>query len=121
MENRYWMALHGAVPVAAILRIEKFSHEIAADVDAVTLWRGGAAMLSGTLRNTCSKPWPDGAGAEPLKLGARLCRGSVNQEVVGEFRAPLERLPETPEDTVAFSLVLDPGELQRGEYSSVSI
>ena len=116
MENRYWMALHGAVPVAAILRIEKFSHEIAADVDAVTLWRGGAAMLSGTLRNTCSKPWPDGAGAEPLKLGARLCRGSVNQEVVGEFRAPLERLPETPEDTVAFSLVLDPGELQRGEY-----
>src|SRR3546814_1396863 len=32
------------------------------------------------------------------------------------FRSPLERLPETPDDTVAFSLVLDPGELQRGEY-----
>ena len=28
----------------------------------------------------------------------------------------LERLPETPEDTVAFRLVLDPEELQRGEY-----
>ena len=116
MERRSWMALHGAVPAAAILRIETFSHEITVDVDAMTLSHGDAAVLSGTLRNTCSKPWPEGAGAEPLKLGARLCRRSVKEEAVGEFRALLERLPETPEDTVAFHLVFDPGELQRGEY-----
>ncbi len=28
----------------------------------------------------------------------------------------LERLPETAEDAVAFRLVLDPGELERGDY-----
>ena len=77
MERQYWMAFHGAVPVAATLRIETFSHEIAVDADAVTLSPGGTAVLSGTVRNTCSKPWPEGAGAEPLKLGARLCRPSV--------------------------------------------
>ena len=33
-----------------------------------------------------------------------------------EFRASLERLPETAEDEVAFRLVLDPGELERGDY-----
>ena len=116
MERQYWMAFHGAVPVAATLRIETFSHEIAVDADAVTLSPGGTAVLSGTVRNTCSKPWPEGVGAEPLKLGARLCRPSVMGEAVREFRALLERLPETPEDTVAFRLVLDPEELQRGEY-----
>ena len=116
MEGQYWMAFHGAVPVAATLHIETFSHEIAVDADAVTLSRGGTAVLSGTVRNICSKPWPEGAGAEPLKLGARLCRPTVTGEAVREFRALLERLPETPEDTVDFRLVLDPEELQRGEY-----
>ena len=116
MEGQYWMAFHGAVPVAATLRIETFSHEIAVDADAVTLSPGGTAVLSGTVRNICSKPWPEGVGAEPLKLGARLCRPSVTGEAVREFRALLERLPETPEDTVDFRLVLDPEELQRGEY-----
>ena len=116
MDRRNWMALHGAVPVAATLRIETFSHEIAVDADAVTLSPGGTAVLSGTVRNTCSKPWPEGAGGEPLKLGARLFRRSVKGEAVREFRALLEGLPETPEDAVAFRLVLDPGELQRGDY-----
>jgi hypothetical protein len=116
MDRRNWMALHGADPVAATLRIETFSHEIAVDADAVTLSPGGTAVLSGTLRNTCSKPWPEGAGGEPLKLGARLFRRSVKGEAVREFRALLEGLPETPEDAVAFRLVLDPGELHRGEY-----
>ena len=116
MDRLNWMALHGAVPVAATLRIETFSDEIAVDADAVTLSPGGTAVLSGTLRNTCGKPWPEGAGGEPLKLGARLSRRSVKGEAVREFRALLERLPETPEDAVAFRLVLDPGELQRGDY-----
>jgi hypothetical protein len=116
MDRRNWMALHGAVQVAATLRIETFSHEIAVDADAVTLSPGGTAVLSGTVRNTCSKPWPEGAGGEPLKLGARLFRRSVKGEAVREFRALLEGLPETPEDAVAFRLVLDPGELQRGDY-----
>ncbi len=111
-----WMALHGAVPVTATLRIETFSHEIAVDADAVTLSPGGTAVLSGTLRNTCGKPWPEGAGGEPLKIGARLFRQSAKGEAVREFRALLERLPETAEDAVAFRLVLDPGELERGDY-----
>ena len=116
MDRRNWMALHGAVRVAATLRIETFSHEIAVDADAVSLSPGGTAVLSGTLRNTCGKPWPKGAGGESLKLGARLFRRSVKGEAVREFRALLERLPETPEDAVAFNLVLDPGALQRGDY-----
>ena len=33
-----------------------------------------------------------------------------------EFRAFLDRLPETAEDAVAFRLVLDPGKLERGDY-----
>ena len=115
-DRRNWMALHGAVPVAATLRIEAFSHEIAVDTDAVTLSPGGTAVVSGTVRNTCSKPWPEGTGDEPLKLGARLFRQSVKGEAVREFRALLEGLPQTPEDSVAFRLVLDPGELQRGDY-----
>jgi hypothetical protein len=116
MESQYWMALHGATPSATTLRIETFSHEITVDAEAVTLWPGGTAVLRGTLRNTCSKPWPEGAGA-PLQLGARLCPGSVEMDAVREFRAPLERLPESPEDAVVFQLVLEPGELQRGEYA----
>jgi hypothetical protein len=117
MDRRNWMALHGAVPIAATLRIEAFSHEIAVDADAVSLSPGGTAVLRGTLRKTCSKPWPEGAGGgEPLKLGARLFRGSVNGEAVREFRARLEGLPETTEDAVAFHLVLDSGALQRGDY-----
>src|SRR5688572_21360792 len=115
-DSRNWMALHGAVPVAATLRIDTFSHEITLDADAVTLPAGATAVLGGTLRNTCSKPWPEGAGGEPLKLGARLFRQSIKGEAVREFRALLEGLPETPEDAVAFRLVLDPGELQRGDY-----
>ena len=116
MDGKNWMALHGAVAVAATLRIETFSHEIAVGADALTLSPGGTAVLSGTLRKTCSKPWPEGAGGEPLKVGARLFRRSVKGESVREFRAFLERLPETMEDAVAFRLVLDPGELTRGDY-----
>jgi hypothetical protein len=116
MDGRNWMALHGAVPVAATIRIETFSHEIALDADALTLSPGGTAVLSGTVRNTCSKPWPEGAGSEPLKLGARLFRRSGHGEAVREFRALLEGLPETAEDAVAFRLVLDPRGLQRGDY-----
>jgi hypothetical protein len=110
------MALHGAVAVAATLRVETFSHEIAVDAEALTLSPGGTAVLSGTLRNTCGKPWPEGAGGEPLKLGARLFRRSVKGEAVREFRAVLEGLPETAEDAVAFRLLFDPGELTRGDY-----
>jgi hypothetical protein len=110
------MAFHGAVPASATFRIEAFSHAIAVDADAVTLSPGGTAVLSGTLRNTCGKPWPKGAGGEPLRLGARLFRQSVEEDAVCEFRALLERLPETAEDTVAFRLVLDPGDLERGDY-----
>ena len=117
MDRGNWMALHGAVPAAATLRIEAFSHEIAVDADEVTLAPGGTAVLSGTLRKTCNKPWPEGAGGgEPLTLGARLFRGSVKGEAVREFRALLEGLPETPEDAVPFRLVLDSGVLQRGVY-----
>ena len=116
MDRRNWMAHHGAVPVAATLRIETFSHEIAVDADAMTLPPGGTAVLSGTVRNTCAKPWPGGAGGEPLRLGARLFRSSVKGEPVREFRAHLEELPETAEDEVAFRLVVDPRGLQRGDY-----
>jgi hypothetical protein len=116
MDRRNWMALHGAVPAAATLRIETFSHEIAVDADAVTLSPGGTAVLRGTVRNTCGKPWPEGAGHEPLKLGARLFRRSVEGEPVREFRARLEGLPDAHEDEVEFRLVLAPGELQRGDY-----
>ena len=51
-----------------------------------------------------------------LKVGARLFRQSAKSEAVREFRACLERLPETAEDEVALRLVLDPGELERGDY-----
>jgi hypothetical protein len=116
MDRRNWMALHGAVPFIATVRIETFSHEIAVDTDAVTLPPGGSAVLSGTVRNVCGKPWPEGAGDEPLRLGARLFRRSAQHEAVREFRAGLEHLPATPGDKVAFRLVLDRGELERGDY-----
>ena len=111
-----WMAFHGAVPASATFRVEAFSYAIAVDADTVTLSPGGTAVLSGTLRNTCGKPWPNGAGGEPLRVGARLLRQSVEEEAVCEFRAFLDRLPETAEDAVAFRLVLDSGELERGDY-----
>ena len=79
MEERYWMAFHGAVPVAATLRIETFSHEIAVDTDAVALSPGRTAVLSGTVRNTCRKPWPEGAGDGPLK-SAPACAGRPTSE-----------------------------------------
>jgi hypothetical protein len=116
MDRRNWMALHGAVPVTAMLRIEAFSEQISVDADAVTLSPGGSTVLSGTLRNICGKPWPGGAGGEPLQVGARLFRPSARGEAVREFRALLERLPETAQDEVAFQLVLDPGDLERGDY-----
>ncbi len=119
MDGTNWMALHGAVQVAAILRIETFSHEIAVDADALTLSPGATVVLSGTLRNTCGRPWPEGAGGEPLKLGARLFRRSVKGEAVREFRALLEGLLETAEDAVAFRLAVDPGELTRGDYELI--
>jgi hypothetical protein len=116
MDDRKWMALHGAVPVAATLRIESFSHEIGVDADALTLFPGSTAVLSGTLRNTCGKPWPEGVGGEPLKLGARLFRQSAKGEAVREFRALLDGLAKTAKDAVDFRLVLDSGELQHGDY-----
>jgi hypothetical protein len=116
MDRENWMARHGAVPFTAMLRIEAFSHDIAVDADAVTLSPGAAAVLSGTLRNTCGKPWPEGAGGEPLKVGARLFRESAKGEAVREFRTVLEQLPGAAEDEAAFRLVLDPGELERGNY-----
>ena len=113
MEGGTWMAFHGAVPASRTFRVEAFSYAIAVDADAVTLSPGGTAVLSGTLRNACGKPWPEGAGGEPLRLGARLFRQS-SEQVLREFRAFLGRLPETAEDTVVFRLVLDPGGLERG-------
>jgi hypothetical protein len=115
-DRRNWMALHGAVPAAVTLRVETFSHEIALDAEAVTLSPGGTAVLSGTVRNTCSRPWPEGDGGEPLKLGARLFRPS-DGEPVREFRARLDTLPESPAEAIPFSLVVEPGELQRGDYA----
>lgn len=116
MDGRNWMALHGAVPVAAILRVDAFSHDIAVDADAVTLSRGDTTVLSGTVRNTCGQPWPEGAGDEPLRLGARLFRSSVEGDVVREFRAPLGTLPEAPDVEAPFHLVLDPQGLTCGDY-----
>lgn len=87
MDRRNWMALHGAVPLTATLRIETFSHEITVDADAVTLPSGGSAVLNGTLRNTCGKPWPEGAGGGLLKIGARLFRHSAKDGAVREFCA----------------------------------
>jgi hypothetical protein len=49
-------------------------------------------------------------------VGARLFRQSAGGEAVREFRAFLERLPASAEDEVDFRLVLDPGELERGDY-----
>ena len=74
----------GAGP--GILRIEAFRYEITVDADAVTLSPGGTAVLSGALRNTCGKPWPEGTGGEPLQLGARLFRQSVEER--GGARIP---------------------------------
>lgn len=116
MDEGNWMALHGAVPFTVHLRIETFSHEIAVDAGAAPLSLGGPTVLSGTVRNICGKPWPEGAGDEPLKVGARLVGPAARGEVVREFRAGLERLPEAPEDEVAFHLMLDSGELERGTY-----
>jgi MoaA/NifB/PqqE/SkfB family radical SAM enzyme len=115
MEGGTWMAFHGAVPASSIFRVEGFSYAIAVDADPVTLSSGGTAVLSGTLRNTCGKPWPKGAGGEPLRLGARLLR-QTSEEPLREFRAFLGPLPETAEDTVAFRLELDPRGLERGAY-----
>jgi MoaA/NifB/PqqE/SkfB family radical SAM enzyme len=115
-DRRNWMALHGAVPVAATLRIEAFSHEIDVDADALTLSPDRPAVIDGRLRNACNKPWPQGVNGEPLRLGARLFQGSVNGHAVREFRAHLETLPASPEEAVPFRLVVDPGGLQRGTY-----
>jgi hypothetical protein len=115
-DQQSWMALHGAEPFTTTLRIESFSHEISVDVDAVTLPLGASTVLSGTVRNTCGKPWPESANGEPLRIGARLFRPSAQGEAVREFRAALDRLPESQEDEVGFRLALDPGELERGDY-----
>lgn len=115
-DQQNWMALHGAEPFTTTLRIESFSHEISVDADAVTLPLGASTVLSGRVRNTCGKPWPESANGEPLKIGARLFRPSEQGEAVREFRAVLDRLPETQEDEVGFHLALDPGELERGDY-----
>jgi hypothetical protein len=116
MDRRNWMALHGAVPFTTLLRIETFSHAIAVDTDAVPLSPGGSAVVRGTVRNTCGKPWPEGTGDEPLRVGARLFRPSDRGEAVREFRAMLERLPATADDEVPFHLVLESGELECGDY-----
>jgi hypothetical protein len=114
MDRHNWMALHGAVPATATIRIDRFSDKIAVDRSAVTLPPGASTVLRGTVRNTCGKPWPGGAGGEPLRVGARLFRPSG--EAVREFRAHLDRLPEAGDDEVPFRLVFDPGELERGDY-----
>jgi hypothetical protein len=114
-DGEYWMASQGATPFSAMLRIEPFSHDIAVDADAVALSVGGSAVVRGTLRNACGKPWPEGAGGEPLRIGARLFRQSAHDEAVREFRAHLERLPEA-DDEVAFRLGIDPAGLERGRY-----
>jgi hypothetical protein len=116
MDQRNWMALRGAIPFSTILKIETFSYEIAMEADAVPLSPGGSAELSGTLRNICGKPWPQGTGADPLTIGARLLRRSARGRALREFRAFLERLPSTPDDEVAFTLMFEPGELERGDY-----
>ncbi len=117
IESTTWMALVGAAPVAATLRVEPFGHEIAVDADALTLSPGGVAVLSGTVRGTSRKPWwPEAAGGEPLKVGARLFRRPATNGALREFRAPLDRLPQAAGDAVGFRLALDPGELDRGEY-----
>jgi MoaA/NifB/PqqE/SkfB family radical SAM enzyme len=116
MDRRNWMALHGAVPATATLRVERFRDEIAVDAETVTLSTGSSAVLSGTLRNTCGKPWPAGIGDKPLQIGARLFPRSTNGAAVREFRASIERLPEISDDEVPFQLVLDAGELKRGDY-----
>jgi MoaA/NifB/PqqE/SkfB family radical SAM enzyme len=116
MDDRHWMASQGALPFRAVLRIETFSHAIAVDADTLAVPPGGSAVVRGTLRNACGKPWPGGAGGEPLRIGARLFRPSADDEAVREFRAHLERLPETADDEVDFQLVLEPGELERGRY-----
>jgi hypothetical protein len=116
MDRVNWMALHGAVPATATLRIEALTNEIAVDAEVVTLSAGGTAVLNGTLRNSSGKPWPQGAGADPLMVGARLFRPATRDEAVREFRAPLARLPETAEDLVPFQMVLESGELERGDY-----
>ena len=117
-EPRNWMALHGAVPAVATLRIEAFSPEIIVDADALTLSPGRTGVLSGKVRNPLGKPWPEDAGGEPLKVGARLCRLSADDAgtVVREFRGRLDRLPEHPADEVPFRLTLDAGALERGDY-----
>ena len=116
MDRANWMALHGAVPAAATLRVEAFTHEIAVDADAVTLPPGGSVVLNGSVRNSCGKPWPEGTGDEQLRVGARLFRQSATREAVREFRAVLERLPQTTADEVPFQLVFDPPALERGDY-----
>lgn len=119
MDRRNWMALHGAVPASVTLRIEAFRHEIAVDADTVTLSHGDTAVLRGTLRNPTGKPWPSGVNGVPLTLGARLFRHSDDAQAVREFRAGLERLPETANDAVPFRLIVDSGELDRGDYELV--
>lgn len=116
MDDRNWMALHGAVPAVASLRLETFTHEIEVDADAVTLPRGGTAVLHGTLRNTSRTPWPEGTDDQPVRLGARLFRRSTRDTVVREFRAFLQAPLAALRDAVRFSLVLDSRELQRGDY-----
>ncbi len=116
MPPRNWMALHGAIPAAALLRVEAFSHEIAVNVDAVTLSPDTTTVVNGTLRNTCGKPWPEGTGSDALRLGARLFRRDVEGEPIREFRAPLAALPTAPGEPVPFSLVLEPTTLECADY-----
>jgi hypothetical protein len=49
-------------------------------------------------------------------MGARLLRQSTEREAAREYRAFLERLPETAGDEVPFRLVVDSGGLERGRY-----
>lgn len=116
MDQRNWMALRGAVPFNGILRIETFTYEIDVAAGVLPLAPGASAVVSGTLRNTCGKPWPQGTGDEPLTIGARLFRQADRDRAVREFRGSIARLPEAADDRVAFDLLFDPGELERGRY-----
>ena len=76
MEERYWMASTARFRSPRPCGSRRSATRSPWTPTPSTLSPGRTAVLSGTVRNTCRKPWPEGAGDEPLKIGARLCRPS---------------------------------------------
>ena len=70
MDHQNWMGLHGAAPLAATLRIETFSHEIAVDADAVTLSPGGVGRADTA---PCATP---AASRGPTARAASRCKSA---------------------------------------------